>query len=109
MKRFLAFLLCAVIGLGMASCSNEVVEKEYGPYSQVWRANDENVEHDTGDMSIDDGWGSVSDTASGALCRVTTSTLHDTAYTAAARLLVNEKTSTSKTVAAVRFRRAYDI
>ncbi len=101
MKRFLAFLLCAVIGLGMASCSNEAVEKEYGPYSQVWRANDENVEHDTGDMSIDDGWGSVSDTASGALCRVTTSTLHDTAYTAAARLLVNEKTSTSKTVAAV--------
>lgn len=102
MKKILAFLLCAVIGLGMASCQGgEPVEKEYGPYSQVWRANEEGVEHDTGDMAIDDGWGSVADEQPGALCRVSTKTLYNTAYTAAARLLVSEKGANNKTVAAV--------
>lgn len=107
MKKLMALMLSTVIGFGLVACSGggsaeQEVEKEYPSYSRLWRtAEDEaEIEHDTGEVAIDGGWGSVVDTSSGALCRVKTDTLHNTAYTAVARLLVNEK-SNSKTVAAV--------
>lgn len=106
MKKMMALMLTAVIGFGLVACSGggsqeQEVEKEYPSYSRVWRTyEDEDIEHDTGEFAIDGGWGSVADTASGALCRVKTDTLHNTAYTAVARLLVNDK-SKAKTVVAV--------
>lgn len=105
MKKIMAFLLSACMCLGLCSCSGsgtgETSEtKTYGAYSKVWTAQEDGVTHETGDIAIDDGWGAVLETAHGNLCKATTETLHATAYTAAARLLVNEKSSL-KTVAAV--------
>ncbi|MGN1077545.1 MAG: hypothetical protein ACI4ST_03435, partial [Candidatus Gallimonas sp.] len=107
MKKALAIAMCVLFACcGMAGCGKTTtetkdVEKTYGAYSKVWTAADSDVEHETGDLAIDDGWGAVLDTEEGALCSVKTAELHPTAYTAAARLLVNEQSSSSKSVACV--------
>lgn len=70
-------------------------------YSYVWDALDDDVEHDTGNMTIDAKWGAVLDTELGNLCSAEIGKkLNAQAYTAVARLLCNEK-SNSKNVAAV--------
>ncbi len=76
--------------------------KEYGAYSYVWTASDDDVEHETGGLAIDDGWGAVLDTAHGNLCSVSTAKLSAPVYTAAARLLTNEKSSSNAVVAVLR-------
>lgn len=104
-KKAMALLLCLSLVFGVVGCSTSSREEdvEYAPYSEVWRASDESVVHGTGDLAVDDGWGAVLDTESGALCAVETSQdLHPTAYTAAARLLVSEKKSDKTTVAVLR-------
>jgi len=106
MKKTLSVILGILMALGaLSGCSKTVTEikkseKEYGAYSHVWTASDTAVEHGVGDLAIDDGWGSVATDKPGVLCSVSTATLHETAYTAAARLLVDEQT-TSDYVACV--------
>lgn len=105
MKKVISLLLGVVLACtGLAACTTEVtetVEKEKTTaYSKVWTASDSDVVHETGDLAIDDGWGAVLDTEVGSLCTVQTATLGVTVYTAAARLLVNESSS-SKAVACV--------
>lgn len=99
MSGLLAFF--GMTGCGKTTTETKDVEKTYGAYSKVWTASDPEVTHETGDLAIDDGWGSVLDTNVGALCSVKTEELHPTAYTAAARLLVNERSASSKDVACV--------
>lgn len=71
-------------------------------YSYIWDATDDAVEHDTGNIAIDDGWGAVLDTAAGNLCSAEIGAkLNAQAYTAVARLLCNDSKKTSKKVAAV--------
>ncbi len=107
MKKQLAIAMSGLLALfGMTGCGKTTtetkdVEKTYGAYSKVWAASDSEVVHETGDLAIDDGWGAVLDTNVGALCSVQTEVLHPTAYTAAARLLINERSASSKDVACV--------
>lgn len=104
-KKAIALLLCLSLAFGIVGCTTSSREEDvtYPPYSEVWRANDANVVRGTGDLAIDDGWGAVLDTESGVLCAASTSQdLQPTAYTAAARLLVNEKSSSKTTVAVLR-------
>ena len=99
MSGLLAFF--GMTGCGKTTTETKDVEKTYGAYSKVSTASDPEVTHETGYFAIDDGWGSVLDTNVGALCSVKTEELHPTAYTAAARLLVNEHSASSKDVACV--------
>ena len=66
MKKLMALMLSTVIGFGLVACSGggsaeQEVEKEYPSYSRLWRtAEDEaEIEHDTGEVAIDGGWGSI--------------------------------------------------
>lgn len=107
MRKALAIAMCVLFACcGLAGCTKteteiKDVENTYGAYSKVWTAADSEVKHETGDLAIDDGWGAVLDTNEGALCSVETAELHPTAYTAAARLLINERSTSSKAVACV--------
>lgn len=101
MKRLISLLLCLGLLFGVIGCENKTNEKEYLAYSKVWLATEEGVEHDTGGLAIDDGWGAIVGTESGALCSVPIENLYSTAYTAAARLLCDQEVSTSNTVVAV--------
>lgn len=108
MKKVVSAILCVTFSLSMlAGCSHEIQEeverdKTYPAYSQVWRATETDVEHDIGDLAIDEGWGAIPFVDKvGALCTVETETLRKTAYTAAARVLVNDVNSASKDVACV--------
>lgn len=104
-KKAIALLLCLSLVFGIVGCTTSSREEdvEYAPYSEVWRASDTNVEHDTGDLAVDDGWGAVLETESGVLSAASTSQkLQPTAYTVAARLLVGEKSNSKTTVAVLR-------
>ncbi len=105
MKKAISAILCVAFSLSaLAGCSrvidveeevevDETIEKEvnFSAYSQIWRASDLDVNHVVGDLAVDTGWGAIpqSDKA-GVLCEAETEKLHKTAYTAAARLLVND-------------------
>ncbi len=106
MRKLISSLLCLAVALGLLSgcvaMEPQKVEKPYPAYSKVWVASDSDVQHATGDMAIDDGWGAVFGEAykPGALCSASTEKLTGPVYTAAARLLVNE-VGPSTAVAAV--------
>ncbi len=104
MKKAVSLILCGAFSLAaLVGCTHEVdeeVEKEVeneknvSAYSQVWRSSDMDVEHGTGDLTVDAGWGAIPQVDKvGVLCEVETETLYKTAYTAAARVLVNELSS----------------
>lgn len=100
MKKAVSAILCAAFSLcALAGCTHEVeveeqVEKEktLPAYSQIWSASDEfDVKHDVGDLAVDSGWGAIPKVdKAGMLCEAETKTLYKTAYTAAARVLVND-------------------
>lgn len=105
MKKAISAILCVAFSLcAIAGCSHVVdVEEEvevdvtvdkdvnFSAYSQIWRVSEPGVLHDVGDLAVDAGWGAIpqSDKA-GVLCAAETETLRKTAYTAAARVLVND-------------------
>ena len=104
MKKAVSLILCGAFSLAaLVGCTHEVdeeVEKEVeneknvSAYSQVWRSSDMDVEHGTGDLTVDAGWGAIPQVDKvGVLCEVETETLYKTAYTAAARVLVKELSS----------------
>lgn len=103
MKKTVSAILCAAFSLcAFAGCTHDVeeeVQKDFSAYSQVWRASQTSVKHDVGDLSVDSGWGAIPQVdKAGVLCEVETQTLYKTAYTAAARLLVNDLSSASNPV-----------
>ena len=105
MKKVLSTILCVAFSLcAVAGCSHvveveeeveveETVEQEvdFSAYSQIWRVAEPDVLHEVGDLAVDAGWGAIpqSDKA-GVLCAAETEMLRKTAYTAAARVLVND-------------------
>lgn len=107
MKKAVAALLSLVLCLGLVGCGGtrtEIREEtKTGSYSRVWEAGtDGDVQHDTGALAIDSGWGAVVGVSEvGAMCSAKTETLRAPAYLAAARLLVSEQNMNSKNVAAV--------
>lgn len=97
MKKAVSAILCAAFSLcALAGCTHEVQEEvekdvQYSAYSQVWRVTETDVKHDVGDLAVDDGWGAIPQVdKAGVLCEAETETLRKTAYTAAARVLVND-------------------
>ena len=103
MKKTVSAILCAAFSLcAFAGCTHDVeeeVQKDFSAYSQVWRASQTSVKHDVGDLSVDSGWGAIPQVdKAGVLCEVETQTLYKTAYTAAARLLVNDLSLASNPV-----------
>lgn len=105
MKKAVSAILCAAFSLcALAGCTHEVevdeqveTEKKIPAYSQIWSASDEfDVKHDVGDLSVDSGWGAIPKVdKAGVLCEAETKTLYKTAYTAAARVLVNDLSTQS--------------
>lgn len=109
MKKAASVFLCAAFSLcAFAGCTHEVeveeevekeVEKNVSAYSQVWGASETDVKHDVGDLTVDSGWGAIPQVdKAGVLCEVATETLYKTAYTAAARVLVNELSTVNNPV-----------
>lgn len=103
MKKAVSVILCAAFSFcALAGCTHEVEveeevekvvesEKEFSAYSQVWRTSEMDVKHDVGDLTVDSGWGAIPQVdKAGMLCEVETEMLYKTAYTAAARVLVND-------------------
>lgn len=90
MKRMLAMLACLVLAVGMFGCGTVKTETETvdaDGFSKVWVASDDDVAHETGQMTVDDAWGAVmtQDSPTGALVK-TEVDLKPTAYTMVARL-----------------------
>lgn len=107
LSTIMSMTVASSLLLGLSACGGEgsstsEVEKTYGAYSKVWTASETGVEHETGDLAIDDGWGAILDTEVGNLCSAKTATLNAPVYTAAARLLINEKSSSKSVVAVLR-------
>ena len=106
MRKLILLLLCFSLLLGSVGCNNVgqtgPEEKEYPAYSKVWLATEEGVAHEVGGLAVDDGWGAVIDEKPGVLCSAPVEALHATAYTAAARLLSDERGSSKEVVAVLR-------
>jgi len=105
MRKLIGLLICFSILLGLIGCGTPAVvdkEQEFEAFSYVWQATDTDVTHETGNYSVDSGWGSVAETESGSLCSASVDMLHATAYTMAARLLTDEDGSSKSVVAVLR-------
>ena len=107
MKKIVTLFLCLAMVLGIVGCSTTTTQEVEKPvhsdgYSKTWTASDtETVKHETGQLTIDDGWGSViADGSSAGILAGAEEELYATQYTFVARLCTDGYSSTNINVVA---------